>query len=255
MLNLPSKQLATVHGESIEHVCAGTGPASVVLVNGAGGPIEGWFKVFGPLTEFSKAFAYNRPGVGGSTEPSVPQCGSHMVGSLRSLLRVAGVTPPYVLVGHSLGGLIVNLYARRHPSEVGAVVLLEATSPSDPADLAKHENRIQRSIRRAIEWISPSNPNAETRHVPTTVSELRAAPAFPAVPLFVITGGKSAMAWATSPKALAARAKNQQALTSLPPGSRHVIAHRSGHFPQFTESDVVVATVRAAVDAFGEKSL
>lgn len=246
MFNLPPKIKALALGESIEYVCAGSGSTTVVLVNGSGGPIEGWHKVFGPLTNSSKVFAYNRPGTGKSSKPVVPQVGSRMVASLRGVLLAANLPPPYVLVGHSLGGLIVNLFARLHPSEVSAVVLLEATATKDVQVLATHESALQRYTKKFFDWLVPSHPNAETQHLAATVSELQLAPAFPAIPLIVITGGKPAMAWATPPEALAARAAHQLELASLSPLGKQVIASRSGHFPQFSEPDLVVATIKGA---------
>lgn len=62
MYKFPSKSKASVVEEIIEYVVAGSGLATVVLVNGSGGPIEGWYKVFEPIAGFAKVFAYNRPG-------------------------------------------------------------------------------------------------------------------------------------------------------------------------------------------------
>ncbi|WP_437927299.1 alpha/beta fold hydrolase [Sorangium sp. So ce291] len=153
MVRFPPKQQAQIASEVIEYVVARGGPATVVLVNGSGGPIEGWYKIFAPLAGFATVFAYNRPGVGGSSRPVVPQTGSHLVASLRAVLSAASLPPPYVLVGHSLGGLIVNLFARLHPSETTAVVLIEASSPSDVATLRRHENALQRALAFLVERI------------------------------------------------------------------------------------------------------
>jgi pimeloyl-ACP methyl ester carboxylesterase len=248
MYSFPPKQQALVLGETIEFVTAGSGASTVVLVNGSGGPIEGWHKVFGPIAEFANVFAYNRPGVGGSSKPRVPQVGSHAVRSLRAALSTAELSPPYVLVGHSLGGLIVNLFARLHASEVSAAVLIEATATKDISVLAKHENSVQRFVRVMLENVAPPNPNAETQHVRSTVAELQLAPPFPAVPLNVITGGKPAMAWATAPEAIAARAATQKELVSLSPIGKQIMATRSGHFPQFTEPHLVIAAVAEAAN-------
>ena len=177
----------------------------------------------------------------------MPQAGAHLVDSLRGVLREAEVLSPYILVGHSLGGLIVNLFTRLHPSEVAGVVLLEAASPSDVALLSRHENTVQRFLRKAFSILSPPNPYAETGHVATTVAELERAPAFPPVPLTVITGGKPAMRWATAPEALAARKSGQEGLVRLSPRGTHVIAQQSGHFPQFSEPALVVDAIAKVV--------
>jgi len=246
MYRFPPTSRADVLGEEIEYVLAGDGPPTVVLVNGSGGPIEGWHKVFAPLSGFARVFAYNRPGIGRSSRPSVRQLGSRMVESLRETLRAAGLPPPYLLVGHSLGGLVVNLFARRHPDEVGAVVFLDAATPEDVGVMPKHETWLQRVLAGMIRRIAPPDPNAETEHVSATVAELERAPAFPAVPVVVVTGGKPAMRWATAPEAVAARAVHQRALVALSPLGKQIVAERSGHFPQLSEPEVVVSAIRDA---------
>lgn len=243
MFSFPPKKQIVVLDEAIEYVASGSGPATVVLINGSGGPIEGWHKVFSELASFAKVFAYNRPGIGRSPKPQTPQSGSRMVASLRGILLAAGLHPPYILVGHSLGGLIVNLYARLYPQEVSAVLFLEATAPEDVETLAKYESGLQRFLSKWVERLAPPSPNAETKHVASTVAELQRAPEFPPVPLTVITGGKPAMAWATAAEALAARAASQKGLVNLSPQGKQVIAVRSGHFPQFSEPEVVVAAI------------
>jgi pimeloyl-ACP methyl ester carboxylesterase len=243
MYRFPPRHKALIGAESIEYVLAGSGPATVVLVNGSGGPIEGWHKVFEPLSAVARVFAYNRPGIGGSAKPQVAQSAAQMVDSLRQALRAAGLQPPYVLVGHSLGGLIVNLFARLHPQETAGVVFIEASTPDDVLLLHKHDTRLQRFLAALIAKLSPPNPLAETQQLERSVAELQAAPDFPAVPLTIISGGKPAMAWATAEQALALRAKHQAALANLSPQGRQVMALRSGHFPQFSEPELVVATI------------
>lgn len=247
MFKFPPKHNVEYGGETIEYVVAGDGPITVVLVNGAGGPIEGWHKVFDGLTDLARVFAYNRPGVGGSSGPAKAQTGSNMVESLRAVLEQAGCRPPYVLVGHSFGGLIVNLFARRYPSDVAAVVMLEASTVDDVERLPAHETRVQRLMAKIADRLFPPDPNAETVHARATVCELKAAPPFPPIPLLVVTGAKPAMARLTAPEALAARAAHQRGLVSLSPLGRQVMANRSGHFPQFTEPEVLVTAVKEAI--------
>jgi pimeloyl-ACP methyl ester carboxylesterase len=243
MFSFPPTKQITVLGESLEYVASGSGPSTVVLVNGSGGPIEGWHKVFPALTAVSTVFAYNRPGIGRSSKPRAPQTASHMVASLRNALKAAGLHPPYVLAGHSLGGLVVNLYARLHPQEVAAVVFLEATTPEDVQTFAQGQSRMQGFISTWLERIMPTPENAETKHVAASVAEILDAPRFPPVPLIVITGGKLAMTWAVGPDALAARAASQRALVNLSPQGQQIIAAASGHFPQFSEPELVANAI------------
>lgn len=244
MARLPPRSYLPGLNEGLECVRGGSGVPTVVFVNGAGGPIEGWRQVFGPVAAFSKVFAYNRPGIGASSKPRLAQTAAHMVESLRTALQAASLPPPYLLVGHSFGGLIVNLFARRHPGDVAGVVFLEATAPHDVLVLPDHETPLQWALKRTARWLVPPHRHAEVEHAQASAAEIVRAPAFPHLPLTVITGGAPALAWASSPALLAARAEHQRQLAALSPLGRQVIAARSGHFPQLSEPAVVVEAIR-----------
>ncbi len=101
----------------------------VVFENGLMAQLTEWHQVLNPLAKDTTTFAYNRPGYGRSDSVPTPRDGMHIVDELRVLLRAVGLNPPYVLVGHSLGGLYMQLFARRYPEEVHALVLVDATHP------------------------------------------------------------------------------------------------------------------------------
>jgi len=169
-----------------------------------------------------------------------------VLATLRELLGYAGLAPPYVLVGHSLGGLYANLFARLHPGETAAVVLLEATHPSDHALLKQHQPQLVRALANVLSLprrLFQRNVEAELGCVEDTVREIASAGEFPAVPLRVVTGGMSPKGWLHSPAAVAARRMRQQELARLSPLGEQVIAHRSSHFPQLTEPELVVKVI------------
>jgi len=243
---LPMKMRIDVSGETVEYIFAGSGGPGIVLVNGTGGPVEAWFKIFAALASERAAFGYNRPGIGASSKPVRAQTLDEMVEALRDVLEALGVPRPYVLVGHSFGGLIVNLFARLYPEEVGAVVLLEATSPDDVRVLPKYENALQRGIKSLGERLAPAHPLAETRHVDESLAQLEAAPPFPPIPLYVLTGERHPLRWATPDAQREARARHQRALVKLSPLGRQVMAKESGHFPQFSEPELVRSVISEA---------
>lgn len=247
MLKLAPSNLFTAGEVTFEYVKAGSGEPSVVLINGSGGPIEGWHKVFSVLSQTSTTFAYNRPGLGRSSKPLRPQTASTMVEDLRNMLLAVDVPRPWVLVGHSFGGLVANLFARRHPGDIAAVVMLEATAPDDVSLLKRHENSLQKGVAWVVNRFLPLNANHETLHASASVTEIACAPAFPPLPLRVVTGTQPAMAWATGRELLALRAKHQQVLADLSPHGVHVEATKSGHFPQFTEPKLVTSIIQELV--------
>jgi pimeloyl-ACP methyl ester carboxylesterase len=101
----------------------------VVFENGSRANVDSWTKVITALPPDVSVFAYNRPGYGNSQQTDTPRDGRTIVEELRRDLQQQGLKPPYILVGHSLGGLYMQLFARRHPDEVAGLVLVDAVYP------------------------------------------------------------------------------------------------------------------------------
>lgn len=126
---LPDAQTQRIGTRQLEFVAhLRTGPV-VVFENGLGGHMEWWSKVLPAIASDTTYFAYNRPGYGQSAPTDTPRDGDHIVEELRTALLNQGLKPPYVLVGHSLGGLYMQLFARKHPQEVAALILVDSTHP------------------------------------------------------------------------------------------------------------------------------
>lgn len=101
----------------------------VVFEGGSRGTIAKWGTVPERLAADASVFVYNRPGYGNSEAAATPRDGLTIVDELRALLRRQGLPPPYVLVGHSLGGLYMQLFARAYPQEVKGLVLIDSLYP------------------------------------------------------------------------------------------------------------------------------
>jgi len=224
-------------GELIEYQAIDRGTATIVLVSDSGGPIEGWDHVVDRLaTGMTSVFAYNRAGIGESSEPSRVQAGAHLVESLRTVLRSARLAPPYALVGHRFGGLIVNLFARLYPEEVQSVVMVEAFSPQDMLASSSGERVLHRWIRELSDWFAPPNPKSESLYTAETAREVLSAPPFPAVPFVVISGARQG-------EANAGGALRDHRHLGPSTNGRHVVAPNSGRFPHITDPDVVANAV------------
>lgn len=223
----------------------------MVLINGAGGPLDGWMRVWEPLAELGTVVAWNRPGIGASDPPDVAQTSEAVTRQLRALLTALAIAGPYVVVGHSLGGLHALHFARRHAADTAAVVLLEATAPQDVATMAEHASDLQRGLQALIDHVWPPHPHSEVVLAATSAAQLDGLPPFPPLPLAVVTGMRPALAWLTPASQRAARLRGQRALLHLSPHGSHVLAHRSGHFPQLTEPALVVRVIGDACRAAG----
>lgn len=243
MKHLPPRHEAVIKGQKLAYSLAhGDGP-TLVLINGAGGPMEGWFRLFPDITQAGTVFAYDRPGVGGSSPPVSAQTGVQVVETLRDLLKTAGLAPPYLLVAHSFGGLHANLFTRQHPEEVAGLVLIEPTTPEDVTALKPLQSGAQRWVNGLLNRLSPSNPDGEVAHELETVRQLAAAAPFPDVPLAVIVGGKAPKDWQARPEAQTLRRQHLEALSRLSPQGSLILAARSGHFPQISEPIAVLETI------------
>ena len=108
---------------------AGHGEPSVVLESGLGGMSSAWGWIQPETAKFCRVFSYDRGGLGWSGPDSVPKSANLNAHRLRTLLLHSCVPPPYLLVGHSMGGLFIRVFADLYPSEVAGMVLLDAVHP------------------------------------------------------------------------------------------------------------------------------
>jgi pimeloyl-ACP methyl ester carboxylesterase len=127
----PPPVIETIAGRQVESLTIRHPASPVTLVFEAGmrGTIDKWGRVLEGASRDATVFAYNRPGYGNSEVAMTPRDGRTVVEELRRVLRHKGLNPPYVLVGHSLGGLYMQLFARAYPEEVKGLVLVDAMYP------------------------------------------------------------------------------------------------------------------------------
>jgi pimeloyl-ACP methyl ester carboxylesterase len=241
--SLPPLQAARTRSGRLHYIVSGRGRPAIVLLNGAGMSLEGWHALYPAIERMATVFAWDRLGVKGSSLPRRAQTGAVVLQTLRELLDHAAVPPPYVLVGHSLGGLYANLYARLHPADVSGVLFLEATHPDDHAVLRKHETFLAQALAKVLSLPQAAlrrGLHAEMERLTDTVREIEAAGPFPNIPVTVVTGGRAPPAWMMSPAAAGARRAHQQALARLSPLGEQLIAQHSGHFPQLSQPALVL---------------
>src|SRR6266851_3177888 len=119
----------TVEGLQMHIDCSGTGSPAVVMEAAASAPWSLWRKVQPELSRVTQVCSYDRAGHGWSEPRKGSRDAETIVRELHSLVDKAGVKRPFVLVGHSAGGLYVREYAREFPTEVAGVALIESSSP------------------------------------------------------------------------------------------------------------------------------
>jgi L-ascorbate metabolism protein UlaG (beta-lactamase superfamily)/pimeloyl-ACP methyl ester carboxylesterase len=116
--------LVDIGGRKIHVNCTGSGSPTVVLVAGEESFAIDWFLVQPDVAKTTRVCSYDRAGTGWSDPGGHPETAEAVVSDLHAALRMAGEKPPYVLVGHSIGGIYVRLYQLRHRDEVAGLVLV-----------------------------------------------------------------------------------------------------------------------------------
>jgi pimeloyl-ACP methyl ester carboxylesterase len=132
-------QLVDVGGFRLHIDCVGTGSPTVVLDAGLGGSSLDWSLVQSELGRTTRVCAYDRAGMGWSDPGPQPRTPGQIARELHMLLTNAGIAGPYVLVGHSLAGKNVRMFALTHPDQVAGMVLVDARSEYVDANTAPAE--------------------------------------------------------------------------------------------------------------------
>jgi pimeloyl-ACP methyl ester carboxylesterase len=241
-LYLPTRTQAftrvMVDGRSIRMLVAGSGDATVVFENGLGGPLEHWGKVQPEVSRFARTVSYDRAGVGLSTEGPRPRDGRHIAAELRLALREAAVAPPYVLVGASLGGPYIRIFAGIYPEDVAGMVLVDPTPDSERAEGAKGLPELH-SLNDTLE-------QARASQVPGGIPLILIDAVSPDEVPFA-TASMRMLRW-NARRAIETESREYKRWMDGIPGSRLVVTHRSGHNVAQEQPDLVVATIREAVD-------
>lgn len=137
-------KLVDVDGSLIHIHCLGSGSPTVVIDAGNGSFSVEWTPIQEEASQMMRVCTYDRAGYGWSEPGPQPRDGKQVVSELHELLQAAGEPSPYLLVGHSLGGVHVRLFAAQYPEEVAGLVLLDTAYPL--AITPEFEQQIQTSI-------------------------------------------------------------------------------------------------------------
>src|SRR4029077_16375311 len=144
----PPGRMLDVGGRRLHVYETGQGSPTVLLEAGIAATSLSWRPVQDEITKFARVASYDRAGLGWSDTNSKPLTLSGLVDDLQSLLKAAQLQPPYILVGHSFGGLIVQAFACRAPKEVAGLVLVDAVRPEEWHPLSSEQRRtLARGVR------------------------------------------------------------------------------------------------------------
>jgi pimeloyl-ACP methyl ester carboxylesterase len=241
----PAVRYANIGGYLLAYECAGTGSPTVLLE--AGYTASG-ISTYGPvivpaLARRTRVCTYDRAGDGLSdARPAKvrPLTGATQARELRTLLKVIGAGPPYVLVGHSYGGMITREFAGLYPHQVVGMVLLDASSEPEVAIYDR---------LHAGPWIDDTVQPAPNQkiNIHATVRQLERAPSLGRMPLIVITASILQDQWLKTVPELEARAQTRLAMLSA--DSIHVLDRGIGHLIPTLDPRIVIVATKAVLAA------
>ena len=250
-----SGELVDVGGRHLYIECIGSGRPTVILEAGFGGSTNNWTSVLPGLGRTTRTCAYDRAGLGASDAiPGVHDAGDE-IRDLERLLERGRIDPPYVLVGHSYGGLLARLFAREHAEETGGVVLVDAVGRDDwRRGFAGWPKSLAPKLRRA--WAQPITGGVDRRASAALAGGIRT---LGDTRLVVISAAREREQYGEFPPRLYRRAARfwrllQTELASLSTDQAHVVALRSDHFVQGDQPLTVIRAVRAVVRAVRDET-
>jgi pimeloyl-ACP methyl ester carboxylesterase len=269
--------------------CRGQGSPTVILESGYGNNAQWWdtialapdsgeTAVLPGVAAFTRVCAYDRPGtildadhVSRSDPVPMPRTAADVVADLHALMSAAGLPGPYVLVGHSFGGIVVRLFAATYPDEeVVGMVLVDAADEEMHdrlrAALTPEQWATYQQLANGVPPDLADYPDLELVDLDASFAQLRAAAAahpLPPLPLIVLSRGQTPPT--NDPESPEVNPDippdfpidliepvwqaGQVELAALVPGARHVIATESGHWIQVEQPQLVTDAVEQVVAA------
>ena len=140
----PPGRLVDLGSHRLHLLELGRGSPTILLEAGLMSTVLSWTELQRCLAESFRVVSYDRAGLGWSDLGPMPRTADRIVGELHSLLERAGISPPYVLVGHSFGGLTMPLFAARFPDVVAGMVLVDPVAPAEWNPPPDHDLRLTR---------------------------------------------------------------------------------------------------------------
>jgi pimeloyl-ACP methyl ester carboxylesterase len=228
----------------------GSGPRTVIFESGLGDTLGVWDRIQPQVAAgCARTVSYNRAGYAGSDPAQSTRDAANIVAELRAALARRKIGPPYVLVGHSLGGLYMQYFARNYPREVAGLVLVDSSYwnqrlPLVPRTVARDppgDPPPPRSSTMVVVFM-PWIVRFEIMGSAAAGAEVHASPRAVGLPTVVLSSTRRLQGESLAREARETR--QQDDLAQEFPGAEHIRVPRTGHYIQRDRPDVVIAAAR-----------
>lgn len=273
----PPGQLVDVGGHRLHINCTGTGSPTVVIDAGLGDWSTTWGFVQEEVAKTTRVCTFDRAGLGWSDAGPLPRDAARFTKELHILLQNANIPGPYVMVGHSLGGLGVRVFVHDYASEVAGVVLIDSMNPRQVTQSPNAVQSQSNSQSQPFSWkallarfglarllvklpgLAPGMPPAREAYYPlyirpgsfqteanefggvqASAAQAAAVQTFGDLPLIVLTAKLNYQ--------LADWQELQAELPQLSSNSQHLFAENSGHNIQIEEPEAAIAAIVKMVE-------
>lgn len=263
----PPGRLVDIGGRKLHLWCTGNGAPAVILDTGLGGSTVGWGFVQPDVARFTRVCSYDRAGMGYSDPGPSPRTARRIASELATLLDRGGIDGPVVLVGASIAGFNVRVFASDHPERAAGLILIDASHEADAHEVPPMARFVPLlstagvlrlfgvSFGQSVESLPPSVRRYaeatrfrtagyqaaadEILHIRETLSEVGSSRRKLTIPVVVVTGARGADDhWQ----------RLQRDLASLSERGCLVVAQRSGHVVPIDQPEVVVDAIRTVVE-------
>ncbi|HTW32697.1 MAG TPA: alpha/beta hydrolase [Candidatus Sulfotelmatobacter sp.] len=274
-------KLVEVNGRKMHIDCTGEGSPTVILDAGLGDTFLTWRKIQPQLSKFTRVCSYDRAGLGYSDASAQPRTSKVFAEELHELLGAAAVKPPYVLVGHSMGGYDVRFYASLYPSDVAGMVLVDSSHPEQDQRLPPELKNMEGTWVREAEFVAFSMPFGiprllglcdddavrraadcnfhsalegleEMKSFDESAAQTAATGSLGNIPLAVLSHDPEKPSTELPPDLAkptnAAWEKMQEEMAHLSSRGTQAIVKNSAHYIQIDRPDAVIDAIRAVVD-------
>ncbi len=235
-----------VGGYKLRMKMAGTGAPTIVLDCGFGDGLEVWDEVFPEVARFARVIAYDRAGLGKSEPGPEPRSFIQIATELHTLLHRANIVPPYVLVGHSMGGANVRAFAHLFKDEVAGIVFVDPINENIWSFVGQKEREAEIARQEAAVKDAPAGVKGEWRfskgEALNGFPQLSSFGKPPDVPMMLLVAGRDRPPhWV---KSVLDQYGNWMAEATE---GGLVVARDSSHYIQRDEPSIVISAIRRVV--------
>ena len=269
----PPGKFFNLESNKVHLHCIGKGSPIIIFDSGVGGSHLDWIKVQSRAGKLTQACSYDRSGYGWSEMGIKPRTSKRIVDELTKILKIAKKEPPYILVGHSFGGLNMQFFARTKPEEVMGLILVDSIHAEqykrfEEAGIEIPTMNTTRFLLGSKDQVTRGMPDEykdiayelvrsdkalssmfnELRNMNISTEEIKNAKKMPDIPIAVITHGRKV--WDS------ARFKNmeeiwlelQTDLSNSTSKGRLLIANGSGHHIHLEEPELILSEIKSILE-------